>query len=180
MPRPFLALAPLAAGLLLAGCAAEEDQTYEAVDAHGHDDEHAHAAAEHADVGPHGGAIVELTADHSLHGELVVDGDDPARGRFYLLGMDLKTPVAADGVAIFFDDPETGGEVNLELQPAGGGTEGGEWTFLRERLPNDGAGPLVGRVKVTADGRDYEEAFNTADDDHAGHDHGDHEGHDHD
>ena len=175
MPRPTfapLALAPLAAGLLLVGCAPENDADM-AIVADDHDDEHVHAEADHAHFGPHDGAIIELTADHSIHGELVAESpDDPARGRFYLLGPDLATPVTASGVEMSFEDPAGGDDVNLRLDPVGEpGADSAEWSFLRDRLPNGGEGELVGTVVVQIDGEDYEEEFEIDHDEHAGHDH---------
>ena len=173
MPRPLFALAPLCAGLLSLGCSSDEGQVYDAADPMNHDDEHAHVEADHADVGPHGGAIVELTADHSVHGELVLDGGAAGRGTFYLLGGDLKTPVEAEGVALFADDPDTGAETNIDLDPA---ADGG-WSFTRGLLPGDDD-DVEGRVRVRlADGGELNGAFDTGA--HAGHDHDDHDHDDH-
>ena len=173
-----LALALPFALLPLLGCESDDGQVYDAADPMNHDDEHVHAEAAHAEFGPHGGRIIELTKDHSLHGELVMDADDPARGRFYLLGGDLKTPVTADRVALFLDDPETGEETNIEAAEVGGdGNEDtGEWSFRLDLVPGDDA-EVAGEVKVVVDGQEYEGAFGPADHDHAGHDHA---GHDHD
>ena len=183
---PF-ALLPLAA-VAFAGCESDDGQVYDAADpANVHDDEHAHAEADHADIGPHGGQVVELTADHSLHGELVMDADDPARGRFYVLGGDLKTPVTAERVALFLDDAETGAETNIEADELSGENTDGAWSFALNLVPGDDE-EVSGEVKVVVDGEEYEGTFGHAhhdDHDHAGHDHGDHdhaahEDHDHD
>ena len=176
-----LALALSLSLLPLLGCSSDEGQVYDQGDPMNHaDDEHVEAHADHAAVGPHGGAVIELTADHSLHGELVVGGDDPARGRFYLLGEDMKTVVPAERVAIFFDDPETGAENNIELAEVGGdgNADSAVWSFRRDLLPGDDD-DLAGEIKVVVDGQEYEAAFDTGhhegDHDHAGHDHDDHD-----
>ena len=176
MPRRLFAL-PFAL-LPLLGCESDDGQVYDA-DTHAHDDEHAHAAADHAEIGPHGGQIIELTADHSLHGEMVLDADDPARNRFYLLGGDLKTPVKAERVALFLDDHETGEETNIELAEIGGDGNEDEhaWSFRDMMVPGDDD-HFAGEIKVVVDGEEYEGSFG-GDHDHAGHDHGDHD-HDHD
>ena len=182
MPRfsatPFAAALLAGVGLTLSGCSSDDDgQTYGTT---GVDDEHVHAAADHADVGPHGGSILELTADHSVHGELVLENpDDPARGTFYLLGGDLKTPVVATSVQMALADPEgEADDVLLDLVPSGGdGQESAEWTFERSRLPGDGVVEgMEGDLTVLIDGQQYETAFAAGPDDHEEHDH---EGHDH-
>ena len=188
MPRPLLALFPLAAGLLLAGCAESTDQTYSPVDDHGHDDEHVHAAADHGHEGPHGGILVELTADHSIHGEIVMDADDPARGKFYVLGAGMQ-PIAADSASLFFDagkgpDAADGEEeVNLKLAPADDAAgETLAWSFLRARLPEGGEPGTTGTARVIVDGETYTGPFSLGeehDHDHDEHDHGDHDDHDH-
>ena len=182
-PAPRSAPAALLAGaaLLFVGCSAEEEgQTYGTDAAVVGDDEHVHAEADHG-PGPHDGLVVELTTDHSLHGELVMDSDDPARGRFYVLAGDLKTPVPADSVEIFFDDPVTNEETNLKLDPVGeANADSAEWSFLLDRLPGRGEGALEGRIVVHVGDEEREALFNTAHDEHD-HDHGahDHGAHDH-
>ncbi|NNJ26977.1 hypothetical protein [Alienimonas chondri] len=186
--RPPFAAALLSAsfacgGLLLAGCSSDDGQEYGADahdDDHAHDDEHVHAVAEHG-AGPHDGLIVELTTDHSVHGELVLESDTPGRGKLYLLAGDMKTPVLAKSAEMLFvgDDGE---EVSLKLDPVGeANADSDEWSFLLDRLPNGGEGDVEGRIVVLgADDKEMETAFDTGHDEHAGHDHGDHEGHDHD
>ncbi|MFH5805029.1 hypothetical protein [Alienimonas sp. DA493] len=179
MPRfarsPFAAalLAPsLAFGtaLLFAGCQNDSGQEY-GQDLEGADDEHVHAEADHG-PGPHGGTVLELTTDHSLHGELVIDSDDPANAKVYILAADMKTLVPARSVELFFTDPATGEETNLKLKPATEeNSESAEWIFLRERLPNEGEGELAGRVAVDVEGEEYEAPFDTGHDAHGDHDH---------
>ncbi len=180
--RSFAAVLLSGGVLLVAGCGSGDEDAGgygDAVDGDAH--EHADAPLEHA-PGPHGGTVLELTSDHSLHGELVVDGDDAARGRFYVLGADMKTPVPARRVAIFFDDADSDAETNLVLDAVGeANAESAEWMFLRERLPNGGEGELKGRVEVDIDGKEYNAPFDTGHDAHAGHDHAGHDhGHAHD
>ena len=184
LPFAFLSALLLTTGL---GCSSDEGQTYDAADPMNHDDEHVHAEADHADIGPHGGEIIELTADHRLHGELVMDADDPARGRFYLLGGDLKTPVKAERIALFLDDHESGEETNIEAAEVGGdgNADAMAWSFRLGLVPGDDE-HVSGEVKVVVDGEEYEGTFGDdhaghdhAGHDHAGHDHGDHDGHDH-
>ncbi|QDT15634.1 hypothetical protein [Alienimonas californiensis] len=182
MPRfarsPFAAalLAPslaMGAVLLVVGCNNDAGQEY-GTDVEAVDDEHVHAEADHG-PGPHGGTVLELTTDHSLHGELVIDSDDPANAKVYLLAADMKTPVQARSVELFFNDPATGEETNLKLTPAAEeNVESAEWIFLRERLPNNGEGELEGRIVVDVAGDEHQTTFNT------GHDAHDDHGHDHD
>ena len=167
--------------LPLVGCSSDEGQTYDAADPMNHDDEGVHAHASHAEIGPHGGEIVEFTADHSLHGELVMKADDPARGRFYILGPDIKTPVKAERVALFFDDVQTGAETNVETDELSGENVDDAWSFDLSLVPG-GDAEVVGEVKVVVAGQEYEGSFGHDHDEHADHGHGDHDhaGHDHD
>ena len=178
LPFAFLPALLLTAGV---GCSSDDGQVYDAGDPMNHDDEHIHAEADHAEIGPHGGQILELTADHSVHGELVFAADDPARGRFYVLGGDLKTPVSVDRVALFFDDPETGEETNVEADEVSGENGDSEWSFPLNLVPGDDA-ELAGEIKVTVGENEMEGSFGHDHDEHADHGHGDHDhaGHDHD
>ena len=46
-----------------------------------------------------GGHVVELSDDHTVHGEFIVDSEAKV-ARFYILGEDLKTPVEATAVTM--------------------------------------------------------------------------------
>lgn len=126
-----------------------------------HDDHHHHE-------GPHGGHVIELTDDHSVHGEFVVDAEGKV-ARLYLLGEDLKTPVEATAVT-FHAESETGEEVEVAMQPTGGTGSASEFTAALDQLPSSDIEQLFGHFHVTVG--DKELSGDLA------HDH-DHEGHSH-
>ena len=79
------------------GCSSEQGGTpYGEADQAPAAEEH-----EHHHEGPNGGHVVELSDDHSVHGEFVIDTTAKV-ARFYLLGEDLKTPVEGTAVTNFF------------------------------------------------------------------------------
>lgn len=131
------------------GCSNQEATTpYSEADeaAAGHD-EH-----EHHHEGPHGGHIVELATDHSVHGEFIVDSEGQV-AKFFLYGEDLKTPVEASAVT-FHAEGENGEEVEVAMQPAGGGEKASEFTAPLAELPSSDIEQLFGHFHVTVDGEE--------------------------
>jgi hypothetical protein len=141
-------------------------------DTHGHHHDHHHE-------GPHGGHVIELTDDHSVHLEVTFNKDDRSI-TLYVLGEDLKTPIPVKVDEIQFElDAEDGSEIDLALtpQPLDGESEGTSSVFVvsGELVPAtiDDIEKLHGHVHITVDGK---ELFGELDHDH---DHDDHD-HDHD
>lgn len=131
-------------------------------------DEHAHHE------GPHGGHIVELGGDHSVHGEFVVDADAKL-ARLYLFGEDLKTPVEATSV-VFHAEGEQGEEQEVTMEAAGGAEKASEFTAALDQLPSSDIEQLSGHLHVTVDGKELAGDL-THDHDHE-HEHGEEHSHD--
>lgn len=151
------------------GCNNQEATTpySEAEDAAAGHDEH-----EHHHEGPHGGHVIELSDDHSVHGEFVVDNEAKV-ARLYLLGEDLKTPVKGTAVT-FHAEGESGEEVEIAMQPAGEAESASEFTAPLTELPSSDIEQLFGHFHVTIDGKEVEGSLEH-DHDHA-HEH-EHEEH---
>lgn len=144
-------------------------------DTHGHDHDHGHE-------GPHGGHVIELTDDHSVHLEVTFNKADRSI-TLYVLGEDLKTPIPVKVDEIEFElDGEDGSETGLELtaQPLDGEAEGTSSVFVvaGDKVPAaiDDIEKLHGHVHITVDGK---ELLGELEHDH-GHDDHDHDDHDHD
>ena len=131
----------------LVGCNKPENATpyADAEEAPAGGGEHGHAH------GPHGGHIVELAEDHSVHGEFVID-EAAKVATFYVLGEDLKTPVEASAVSMHATTAE--GEATVEFKPAGGGETASEFTIALDQLPTSDIEALEGHFHVTADGKE--------------------------
>ncbi|QDT66698.1 hypothetical protein [Calycomorphotria hydatis] len=173
----WLLLCPLALALVT-GCNQEGDyQEYNESEEHAHDDEAHHDHGHHE--GPHGGHVIELTDDHSVHGEFVIaDG----KGILYLLGGDLKTPVMAD--AVNFNQGEHAevevDTVMTQVDPVDGKASVFEVDVTA--LPSDDIEKVEGHFHVFSDGKEMmgKLSHDHGHDDHDhGHDH-DHGEHDHD
>lgn len=184
-----LALIALA---LFVGCPAKEKEDYQAYnDADkneaGHDHDHGHSHDHEHEAGPHGGHIVELTDDHSVHLEVTLDPSD-RKVTLFLLGGDLETPLPVKVDEIEFElDQEDGNEVELVLtpQPLEGEAEGMASVFIAagDKIPATVTDieKLHGHVHVTVNGKeltgglehDHDEDAHE-DDDH-GHDDADHD-----
>lgn len=136
---------------------------------------------EHHHEGPNGGHVVELSDDHTVHGEFIVDSEAKV-ARFYILGEDLKTPVEATAVTMHAEGGE-GEEAELTFEPAGGGEKASEFTLALDQLPSSDIEQLFGHFHVTVDGKELAGDL-THDHDHDhGHDHAEgehaHEGEEH-
>lgn len=132
---------------------------------------------EHHHEGPHGGHVVELDDDHSVHGEFVIDTEGKV-ARFYLLGEDLETPVEGTAVVLHSEGGE-GEEAEIVFEPAGGGEKASEFTVALEQLPSSDAEQIFGHFHVTADGKELSGDL-AHDHDHAHeHEHGEGEEHAH-
>ena len=105
----------------------------------------------HAHEGPHGGHVVELTEDHSVHGEFVID-EEAKLARFYLLGEDLETPI--EGTAVSMHATTEAGEAEVTFEPAGGAESASEFTLPLDQLPSTDIEALEGHFHVTADGQE--------------------------
>lgn len=146
------------------GCNSQQGGTPygEAEQAPASHDEHEHHE------GTHGGHVVELSKDHTVHGEFVVDAEGKV-ARFYVTGEDLKTPVEATAVAMHVEG-DNGEEQTVEFEPAGGGDKGSEFTAELDKLPTSDVEQLHGHFHVTVDGKELSGDL--------AHDH-DHEGEEH-
>ena len=139
----------IAAGYVV-GCNNQQSATpYAEADPAPEDHEH-----EHHHEGPHGGHVVELGSDHSVHGEFVIDADAKL-ARFYLLGADLETPVEATAVT-FHAEGDSGEEQEVALEPAGGGEAASEFTAPLDQLPSSDIEQLFGHFHVTVGGEELE------------------------
>jgi hypothetical protein len=116
----------LALGLLGAGCGKEPPP---AAPAHGHP------------PAPHGGEVLDLGADE-YHLELIHDHDG-GNVTVYVLGKDLKTPVAVEAPTINL----TKGPVQFTLTAVNPGADGkaDTWKGGHEGLRTD---PWDGRIRV--------------------------------
>jgi hypothetical protein len=137
--------------------------------------EQAPPAEEHAHhhEGPNGGHVVELSDDHSVHGEFVVDAEAKV-AKFFILGEDLKTPLEATAVTMHAEGAE-GEEAEVVFEPAGEAEAASEFTAALDQLPGSDVEQLFGHFHVTVDGKEL--AGDLAHDHDHDHDH-DH-GHDH-
>ena len=120
------------------------------------------AAADHDDAhehheGPHGGHVVELGGDHSVHGEFVID-TDAKLAHLYLYGEDLKTPVEATSV-MFHTEGDNGEEQEVAMEPAGGGEKASDFTISLDQLPSSDVEQLFGHFHVTVDGKELSGDF---------------------
>ena len=167
-PTRFAPLFALPLAVALAGCAAEDDETYVDSEAGMVDDEHAVAHVSH-EAGPHGGQVIEFAGDHSVHGEYVVaDGT----ATLYLYGADMKTPLNAERVRFLAFDAEDD-DADLEFTASGmaepgAGKPAAEWALTDAAVPGGGVEELEGEFLITIDGEEYE--GNLEHTDHAGHD----------
>lgn len=164
---------------LFVGCPAQEDgvkySDAEAnTDTHGHDHDHGHHD------GPHGGHVIELTDDHTVHAELTFDKAGP-KITVYILGEDVETPlpVAIDAVHLDLEgDGDEEIEVALTPAPLEGEADGTSSVFVAEgdQVPAgiDDIEKIHGHLHVTVDGNELE---GDIEHDHD-HDEHDHEGHD--
>ena len=107
---------------------------------------------DHHHEGPHGGHVVELAEDHSIHGEFVVDSAANV-ARFYVLGADLKSTIEATEV-VFHAETADGGEAEVKMTPAGGGEKGSEFTAPLDGLPSKDIEQLHGHFHVTVEGKE--------------------------
>jgi hypothetical protein len=139
----------VAAGYVV-GCSSQQGGTpySEAEQAPAAHDEH-----EHHHEGPHGGHVVELGEDHSVHGEFVIDTEGKV-ARFYLLGEDLKTPVEATAVSMHAEG-QNGEEQEVTFEAAGGGEKASEFTVPLDQLPSSDIEQIHGHFHVSAaDGKE--------------------------
>ncbi len=160
---------------LFIGCSGDKDGDYKPygnapknTDTHGHDHDHHHE-------GPHGGHVIELTADHSFHGELTF----AAEGRkitVYILGGDLETavPVDLDAVELHLEVADGEAELKLTAAPQAGDPEGKASVFVAEgdAVPAsiDDIEKIHGHLHVTIDGKALSGDI-VHDHDHDDHDH---------
>ena len=129
-----------------------------------------HDEHEHHHEGPHGGHIVELAGDHSVHGEFVLDTEGKV-ARLYLYGEDLKTPVQATAVT-FHAEGDNGEEQEVTMEPAGGAESASEFTASIDQLPSGDIEQLFGHFHVTVDGKELSgDLAHDHDHDHEGHSH---------
>lgn len=156
----------VAAGYVV-GCSSEQGGTpYGEADQAPPSEEHHH----HHHEGPHGGHVVELSDDHSVHGEFVIDTEGNV-ARFYVLGEDLETPVEATSVVLHSEGGE-GEEIEIVFEAAGEGEANNEFTVALDQLPSSNAEQIFGHFHVTVDGQDLSGDLN--------HDHDHDHSHDHD
>ena len=171
----FVALGAFA-GLSGCGGAAAPSGSSTAEGEHSEGDGHAHAEGEHAHVGPHEGDIIEL-GNEEYHAELVHDHDAESIS-IYLLGKDVKTPVAIGDAEITLN-LSAGGQpmqVVLTADPQDGDGEGMASKFsVVDAAAIDAieAEDTTGRLNVTIEDKPYIGKFAHS------HDDGEHEEHDH-
>ncbi len=149
------------------GCNSEQGATpyAEAEKAEAAHDEH-----EHHHEGAHGGHVIELSDDHKVHGEFVIDAAAKV-GRFYVTGEDLKTPVEATAVMIHTEG-DGGEEMEVPLEAVGGGEKASEFTIALDKLPSSDIEQLHGHFHVTVGGEELSGDL-SHDHDHA-HEHEEH------
>lgn len=128
-----------------------------------HTDGHGHGHEE-AKPGPHGGEIQEIGDKEDTHAELV---HDHAAGKttLYLLGKDMKTPVAIKDAPKINLKAKTGNR-QVEMKPV----DAKDGTSSQFEAMDEGfkADPLDGRIAIMLGGKQY----NVKLDAHFGHDHG--------
>ncbi|MFK7821866.1 MAG: hypothetical protein AB8G99_24420 [Planctomycetaceae bacterium] len=160
------------------GCADEKGEDFtpyeDAAESDGSHGGHSHAHEE----GPHGGKILELADDHSVHGELCLNEDGKSM-TFYVLGGDLKTPKPAESIK--FEIEEEADEKVLPSTPSPlEGEEDGKcsrFTIDASSLGSLDLDHMEAHVHVMIDGTEFEGGLEH---DHDHGDHGDHDGHGHD
>jgi len=117
----------------------------------GHDhppgEEHAH---EHGEA-PHGGEILDLGGG-AAHLEIIHDHDG-GNMTVYVLGEDMKTPVAVEKPAV--NIMTAGGPATVELTPVEPGADGkaSAWKGSHEGLKAD---PWDGRIRVKIGDKNYQ------------------------
>ena len=105
---------------IIPGCGEKSDsfQAYDQAPA----SDGSHGGHSHAhEVGPHGGVIVELAEDHSVHGEVVFEEGSGVL-TFFVLGSDLKTPAPADEIKFEVEDDTSETELPVTPSPLEGET----------------------------------------------------------
>jgi hypothetical protein len=144
---------------LLAACGRKDETPKDEHEGHDHapGEEHAH---EHGEA-PHGGEILDLGGG-AAHLEIIHDHDG-GNMTVYVLGADLKTPVAVEKPAA--NIMTKGGPATVELTPVDPGADGKAacWKGSHEGLKAD---PWDGRIRVTIGGKNYQSPLEGA-----GHDH---------
>lgn len=166
------------------GCGDGESSTYQSYEKAAESDG-SHGGHSHAhEAGPHGGHIIELASDHSVHGEVCLDEGGKSL-TFYVLGGDLKTPKVAESIEFEVEEGDEEKELPSTPKPLDG-EEGGASCFS---IDSSSLGELKdlehlhAHVHVIIGGQEYEGAVSH---DHAhgahaeGKDKDDHGGHDHD
>jgi hypothetical protein len=165
MRAPLWTLTAFSALAFAIGCNNADDvQEYTDVETEEGVDEMEH---DHHHEGPHGGHVIELTDDHSVHGEFVLSETDGV-GRFYLLGGDLESEVMAESVTYM---PAEGDAVEFEAVEPGDDGMAAVFEASFDALPSTDIEELEGAFTVTKGDQTMEGPL-THDHDH---DH-DHEG----
>lgn len=141
MPKFLTILVPAALTAALVGCNNQNDAKPYA------DADKAPAEHAHHHEGPHGGHVIELTDDHTIHGEFVID-KEAKLAVFYLLGEDLKTPV--EGTAVTMHATTADGDTEIEFQPADGKEKASKFTIALDKLPSSDIESLEAHFHVTA------------------------------
>ncbi|HEX5138221.1 MAG TPA: hypothetical protein VFY93_14690 [Planctomycetota bacterium] len=108
-----------------------------------------HGHAEH--VAPHGGEILELGGG-AAHLEIIHDHDG-GNLTVYILGADLKTPIAVETPAVNLMTKEGTATVVLTAIEPGADGRASAWTGAHEGLKAD---PWDGRIRVKIGDKNYQ------------------------
>lgn len=178
------------AATVLIGCG--DDSSFEEYDTAPTSDGTHGGHSHEGEAGPHGGSIVELASDHSVHGEACLD-EGGKSVTFYILGGDLKSPMVAESLEFEIDEGDDEKHLPVTPKPLDGETDGKASAFVVDTSSLgvlENLDHLHAHVHVVIDGQEYEgavagdhdhDAHGEGHEDHADgddHDHDDHAGHD--
>ena len=182
MSKSFSSLAGLGLALFATafiGCGEPDKGTVSYGDAAESDGSHGGHSHSHEE-GPHGGKVLELSSNHSVHGELCLDEGGKSL-TFYVLGGDLKTPKPAESIEFEIEEGDDEKELPSTPNPLEGEEEGkcSRFTIDVSSLESVDLDHMHAHVHVMIDGEEFEGGLEH-DHDHAHGDHDDHGDHGHD
>lgn len=159
----------VAASLVFAGCGSPDAGAPVAEDAHDHDHDHAHDDHGHGELGPHGGAIIELGDNHA---ELVHD-DAAGTVTVYILdgAAAENVPVDATEATINVTVGDKGDQFKLAASPMEGEPDGKSSRFVSSDALLGKAIDLEGAAAVFVVSIDGTQYRGNIEHHHEGHDH---------
>lgn len=131
---------------------------------HSEDDGHDHGDEGHSHEGPHHGTVVEWGA-HEFHIELTVD-HDKKEATVYILGDDVKTPIAVGTAEITLAVKDPVFQVMLKASPQEGDAEGKASRFVGTHESLSIVKDYEGVISGMIDGTPYSGNFKEEEHDH--------------